>query len=97
MTDDRTRATDRGREGDWDRTQWEGEGQGEGRHELEHDPADATTGDRWTKQQWVGDRGEGAPAPQDPDEMQEGENRLSGDRHTSGEQHWGQGQSSERR
>ena len=53
------------------------------------DAADATTGARWNKQEYVGDRGEGAPAPQDPDTMPEGETGLSGDRHTPGEEHLG--------
>ena len=86
MTEDKTR------QGDWNRTEWEGEGQ----DETGRDPADATTGDRWTKTQWVGDQGDGAPAPQDPDTMPEGENRLSGDRHAPSEQHWGDGQSEAR-
>jgi hypothetical protein len=98
---------DRERTGDWDRTDWVGEGQGtpEGRstpddvRTLTSDERIAgettgtiRTGDRWNKTQWVGDQGEGAPAPEDPDLMPEGESGLSGDRHTPGEQRWSQGQ-----
>jgi hypothetical protein len=53
--------------------------------------------DRWTKTQWVGDLGNGAPEPIDPVAMPEGENRLSGDRHNPGEEHWAQGQAREPR
>ena len=42
----------------------------------------------WNKTEYVGDRGEGAPAPVDPDTMPEGENALSGNRHPPGESHW---------
>ena len=56
------------------------------------DATDTPTGDRWNKTQWVGDQGEGLPAPQDPDTMPEGENALSGDRHAPSEQHWADGQ-----
>ena len=86
MTDDRTR------EGDWDRTEWEGEGQ-----DASRDVADSTTGARWNKQEWVGDQGEGAPVPQDPDTMPEGETGLSGDRHAPGEEHWARGQAEDER
>ena len=79
------------REGDWNRTDWEGEGQGK----PSADDADATTGARWNKQEYVGDRGEGAPPPQDPDTMPEGETGLSGDRHTPGEEHWARGQATD--
>lgn len=78
---------DRARDGDWDRTEWEGGGAGP--------DASTTTGDRWTKTQWVGDQGHGAPPPEDPDVMPEGEPGLSGDRHTPSEQHWARGQSRE--
>jgi hypothetical protein len=50
--------------------------------------------DHWNKAQWVGDQGHGAPAAMDPDDMPEGESRLSGDRHTPGEEHWDRGQAS---
>jgi hypothetical protein len=53
--------------------------------------------DRWNKTQWVGDQGHGAPEAVDPDEMPEGENRFSGDRHNPGEEHWARGQSAEPR
>jgi hypothetical protein len=94
MTEDRTR------DGDWNRTDWEGEGQDQGATTVERIPADRTptdeaTGDRWTKTQWVGDQGHGAPEPQDPDTMPEGETGLSGDRHNPGEEHWARGQASE--
>ena len=46
------------------------------------------TDDRWVKTEWVGDQGEGAPAPVDPDTMPEGDRTISGNRHGSGEQHW---------
>jgi hypothetical protein len=45
-------------------------------------------GGHWNKEQWVGDQGEGAPLPRDPDTMPEGETSITGDRHTPGEQHW---------
>lgn len=52
----------------------------------------AAGADRWNKSQWVGDQGDGAPAPEDPDLMPEGESDLSGKRHAPGEQHWARGQ-----
>ena len=79
------------REGDWNRTEWEGEGQ----DTTGPDAADATTGARWNKQEYVGDRGDGAPPPQDPDTMPEGETGLSGDRRTPGEEHWARGQATD--
>jgi hypothetical protein len=101
MTDDRERS------GDWKGDQW-ARGQSaaaDGRAELEAevntDPAggeldvETTTNageDRWNKTQWVGDQGEGAPMPVDPDTMPEGENRLSGERHSPGGEHFATGQ-----
>jgi hypothetical protein len=82
---------DRKREGDWDRREWKGEGQGSAA--VVEEPAEPETGDRWTKTEWVGDQGHGNPEPQDPDTMAEGESKLSGDRHASGEEHWARGQS----
>lgn len=104
MTDDKSRmpaGTDRlggdtSRPDDWNRTEWEGEGQ-DGTSTDATDAtgtADAAVGDRWNKNQWVGDQGQGAPLPQDPDSMPEGENALSGDRHAPGEEHWARGQAS---
>ena len=49
-------------------------------------------GEHWNKEQYVGDHGDGAPAPQDPDTMPEGETSISGNRHTSGEEHWAPGE-----
>lgn len=92
--------TDRSQRDDWNRTEWKGEGQGDVQRDatdatdVPGDAAEAAVGDRWTKTQWVGDQGEGAPLPQDPDTMPEGENALSGDRHAPGEQHWARGQAS---
>lgn len=86
-------------EGDWNRTDWVGEGQEDAEEQptdvLGRDPADATAGARWNKQEYVGDRGEGSPPPQDPDTMPEGETGLSGDRHTPGEQHFARGQATD--
>jgi hypothetical protein len=80
MTDDTKRADE------WTGEDWAGD-TGDRRTDADTDQAAATT-DRWTKTEYVGDRGEGAPAPVDPDEMPEGSNALSGDRQTSGESHW---------
>lgn len=68
----------------WDREEWAGD--------LSEDraPGDADA-DRWNKTEWVGDQGEGAPLPEDPAMMPEGDTSISGRRQTSGEQHWGQG------
>lgn len=91
---------DRERTGDWDRTDWVGEGQGD-RDEPRAPRGEAVadestpTGGRWNKAEWVGDQGQGAPAPADPDRMPEGEPGLSGDRHSPGEQHWAGGQEHE--
>ena len=80
MTDD-TRRPD-----DWTGEEWAGN---TGDRETDADTqSTAATSDRWNKTEFVGDRGEGAPAPVDPDTMPEGENALSGDRHTPGESHW---------
>ena len=89
MTQDRTR------EGDWNRTEWEGEGQDARRDDPAADRADATTGERWTKDQVPGDQGHGEHPRQDPDAMPEGETGLSGDRHVSGEEHFARGQAAE--
>ena len=80
MTDD-TRRPD-----DWTGDDWAGD---TGDRETVADTAStAGTDPRWNKSEVVGDRGDGAPAPVDPDTMPEGENALSGDRHTPGESHW---------
>ena len=80
MTDD-TRRPD-----DWTGEEWAGN---TGDRETDADTqSTAATSDRWNKTEFVGDRGEGAPAPVDPDTMPEGENALSGGRHTPGESHW---------
>ena len=78
---------ERARGADWDRYQWEGEGQGPaaGEHPAQPKPA------RWTKDEWVGDQGRGSPPHEDPDTMAEGDSRLSGDRHAPGEEHWARG------
>jgi hypothetical protein len=105
-------AGDKERTGDWTGDNWaRGQSEAaDQRAELDTDLGTTRTGDRldvdatttnadedrWNKTQWVGDQGEGAPMPVDPDTMPEGENALSGDRHTSGGQHWGQGQSADR-
>ena len=71
---------------DWTGEEWAGE---TGDRKTDADTQEtAGTSDRWNKTEFVGDRGEGAPAPVDPDTMPEGENALSGDRHTPGESHW---------
>ena len=97
MTDDTSRTTNTGRitddtrrEGEWTGDQWAGENEADDdQTNVVPDTAEtAATTDRWNKTQWVGDQGEGAPAPVDPDEMAEGEQGLSGHRDTSGEQHW---------
>ena len=78
MTDD-TRRSD-----DWTGKDWAGE---TGERSTDAD-ATAPTTDEWNKSEYVGDQGQGAPAPVDPDAMAEGSNALSGDRHGSGESHW---------
>jgi hypothetical protein len=77
-------------DGDWDRREWKGEGQGPATGVEEREAPEE--GKTWSKTEWVGDQGHGSPAPEDPDTMAEGESKLSGDRHSSGEQHWGRGQ-----
>jgi hypothetical protein len=75
--------TDTERTGDWKGKKWAGE-----------EPVRTTDdpqSDRWNKDQYVGDQGDGAPVPQDPDTMPEGETSISGNRHTPGEQHWAPG------
>lgn len=62
----------------WDREAWAGDRTDDRAPESE----------RWTKTEWVGDQGEGAPLPQDPEAMPEGETAISGNRQASGEQHW---------
>ena len=102
MTDDRERT------GDWKGDEW-ARGQSaaaderadlEGTDTRTGDELDVErttgTGQRWNKTQWVGDQGEGAPMPVDPDTMPEGENRLSGNRHAPGEEHWAGGQAETR-
>ena len=80
MTDD-TRRPD-----DWKGEEWAGE-TGDRQTDADTEATAATT-DRWNKTEYVGDRGEGAPAPVDPDSMPEGSNALSGGRHAPGESHW---------
>jgi hypothetical protein len=80
MTDD-TRRSD-----DWTGEDWAGD-TGERRTDADTESTAATTAE-WNKTEYVGDRGEGAPAPVDPDTMPQGENALSGDRHPPGESHW---------
>ena len=80
MTDD-TRRSD-----DWTGEDWAGE-TGDRRTDADT-KATADTTAEWNKSEYVGDRGEGAPAPVDPDTMPEGETALSGNRHASGESHW---------
>jgi hypothetical protein len=87
--------TDRTRDGDWDRSEWKGEPDADTDRTAATTPADAATGDRWTKTQWPGDQGAGSPEPVDPDAMPEGEPGLSGDRHAPGESHWARGQAAE--
>ena len=76
--------TDTERTGDWKGKEWAGE-------QPTH-TADDPQGEHWNKEQYVGDHGDGAPAPQDPDTMPEGETSISGNRHTSGEEHWAPGE-----
>jgi hypothetical protein len=82
MSEKRTRS-------DWDRREWKGEGQGPATvvEEPPEEPAAV-----WNKTEWVGDQGQGRMEPQDPESMAEGESKLSGDRHPSGEEHWARGQ-----
>ena len=75
--------TDTKRTGDWKGEEWAGE--------QPTRTADEAT-DAWNKQQYVGDQGDGTPAPQDPDTMPEGETSISGNRHTAGEEHWAPGE-----
>ena len=89
MTDDRTR------QGDWDRTQVEGEGQDP--NFPQGHATDQTTGDRWTKTDVPGDQGHGQMPAEDPDTMPEGETGLSGDRNTGGESHFARGQATDER
>jgi hypothetical protein len=80
MTDD-TRRPD-----DWTGEDWAGD---TGDRETDADTqSTAAVTDRWNKTELVGDRGDGAPAPVDPDTMPEGEHGLSGDRQSPGESHW---------
>jgi hypothetical protein len=62
----------------WDREAWAGD--------LTDDRAPKS--EHWNKTEFVGDQGEGAPLPQDPATMLEGETSISGNRQPSGEQHW---------
>ncbi len=80
MTDE-TRRPD-----DWTGEEWAGE-TGDRRTDVDT-KATADTTAEWNKSEYVGDRGDGAPAPIDPDVMPEGSNKLSGDRHGAGESHW---------
>jgi hypothetical protein len=96
MTDDTTR------QGDWNREQYEGEGQDPNAPQGHPaDPqghtTDQTTGDRWTKTEYPGDQGHGRMPAEDPDQMPEGESGLSGDRHTGGESHFARGQATDER
>lgn len=70
--------TEKQQERTWDREAWAGD--------LADDPAPESP--LWNKNEFVGDQGDGAPLPQDPDTMPEGETSISGNRHPSSEQHW---------
>lgn len=81
---------------DWDRSQWAGgkaardpdmaTGQDANPRENATEPAAEP---HWNKNEWVGDQGRGSrPAPQEPEDMPEGEPGLSGERHNPGVQHW---------
>jgi hypothetical protein len=90
MTDDTTR------QGDWERKRVEGEGQ-DPNNPQGHD-VDQATGERWNKEQWVGEgQGSDDRTPQDPDTMLEGESELSGDRNVGGESHFARGQAADER
>ena len=78
---DDTKRTD-----DWKGEEWAGE-------DATRTP-EATPAEHWNKSQYVGDTGSGTPAPQDPATMPEGETAISGNRHTSGEEHWAPGEPS---
>ena len=80
MTDD-TRRSD-----DWTGEEWAGD-TGD-RRTAADTKATADTTAEWNKSEYVGDRGEGAPAPVDPHTMPEGSTSLSGNRHPPGESHW---------
>ncbi len=74
---------------EWDRSEWVGEGQEPAGTQAHPGPAE--TEPRWTKWEWVGE-GQGGPegAPRrTADEMPEGANALSGNRHNPGMAHWG--------
>ena len=79
--------TDTERTGDWKGKDWAGD--------EPTRPSDDAQGEHWNKEQYVGDHGDGAPLPQDPDTMPEGETSISGNRHTSGEEHWAPGEPGE--
>ncbi len=85
---------DRPRE-EWDRGEWVGEGQ-EPEGAQAH-PAPAETEPRWTKWEWVGE-GQGGERPLhgSADDMPEGANALSGNRHNPGMAHWGGSRSGRR-
>jgi len=92
MTNERTR-DDTTRPEDWTGDEWAGDEAREHAAPGSDDPEQtAAETDRWNKTQWVGDQGDGAPAPIDPDAMPEGEESLSGFRHAPGEEHWADGQ-----
>ena len=94
MTNERTGGGDTNRPNDWTGDEWAGD---EERRQGGPTPDDteqtAAATDRWNKTEWVGDQGEGAPAPVDPDAMPEGDTGLSGFRHNPGEERWADGQS----
>lgn len=105
MTDD-IRSSDTTRPDDWTGGEWASDEAGRGtpvepvepaaRPAVTDDEATAAVTDRWNTTQLVGDRegdGEGRPPAADPDTMPEGESDLSGFRHSPGEEHWAQGQS----
>jgi hypothetical protein len=93
MTNERTSGGNTTRPNDWTGDEWAGDEErrqgGPMPDDTEQTAADT---DRWNKTQWVGDQGDGAPARIDPDAMPEGDNDLSGFRHTPGEEHWAEGQ-----
>ena len=80
MTDD-TRRSD-----DWTGKEWAGE-TGDRTTDADAD-ATAPTTDEWNKTEYVGDRGNGAPAPVDPDTMPEGSNAAERRPARFGESHW---------
>ncbi len=63
---------------DWVGEQWAGEDPAQDRDAVPH----------WTKDQWVGDQGQGMPRHLAAAQMPEGSRGLSGFRHTPPAAHW---------